>query len=213
LTWEDVEMPAAYEIPTLAGQFVRLEPMTGDQVEGLLEAANEDRSTYLYSKIPQTRDDMATYVTDLLEQWERDEAIPFTQVSLENGRVVGATRFMTIRRTGEERSPFAVEIGGTWLSGSAQRTGVNTEAKLLLLEYAFSTLKVVRVDLKTDARNDRSRAAILRLGATYEGVLRHFQPSMALGEEGLYRDTAMFSIISDDWPGVLESLQWQMSRH
>jgi RimJ/RimL family protein N-acetyltransferase len=187
--------------------------MTIDHVEGLLAAANEDRSAYLYTKIPQSRDDMAAYVTDLLSQLELDEAIPFVQVALEIGRVAGATRFMTIRRTSSTESPFAVEIGGTWLSGSTQRTGINTEAKLLLLEYAFSTLKVARVDLKTDARNDRSRAAILRLGATYEGVLRSFQPSMVPGEEGRFRDTAMYSIIDDEWPGVFESFVWQMSRH
>lgn len=206
-------MPASYETPTLVGQRVRLEPMAIEHVEGLLEAANEDRSSYLYTKIPHSSDEMAAYVTDLLNQWELDEAIPFVQVALEIERVVGATRFMTIRRNSSKKSPFAVEIGGTWLSGSTQHTGINTEAKLLLLEYAFSTLKVARVDLKTDARNDRSRAAILRLGATYEGVLRSFQPSMVSGEEGLFRDTAMYSIISDEWPGVLESLHWQMSRH
>ena len=206
-------MPASYEIPTLAGKLVRLEPMTGAHVEGLLEAANEDRSTYLYTKIPQSNDAMASYVADLLDQWELDEAIPFVQIDAATGRVVGATRFMTIRRDPLQGSPFAVEIGGTWLSGSTQRSGVNTEAKLLLLEYAFTTLTVTRVDLKTDVRNDRSRAAILRLGASYEGVLRRFQPSMVSGEEGLFRDTAMYSIVKDEWPGVLESLQWQMSRH
>jgi RimJ/RimL family protein N-acetyltransferase len=187
--------------------------MTSEHVKGLLEAANEDRSTYLYTYIPQSIDDMTLYVGDLLEQWERDEAIPFVQVDVESDTVVGATRFMTIRRDSPKSPPFAVEIGGTWLSGSMQRSGINTEAKLLLLEYAFTTLKVARVDLKTDARNERSRAAILRIGATYEGVLRSFQPSMVSGEEGLFRDTAMFSVISDEWAGVLESLQWQMSRH
>jgi RimJ/RimL family protein N-acetyltransferase len=206
-------MPASFEIPTLVGQLVRLEPMTNDHVKGLLKAANEDRSTFLYTQIPHSSDDMAAYVTDLLGQWELDEAIPFVQVALESGCVVGATRFMTIRTVAATELPFAVEIGGTWLSGSTQRTGINTEAKLLLLDYAFTTLKVARVDLKTDARNDRSRAAIPRIGATYEGVLRSFQPSMVSGEEGHFRDTAMHSIVSDEWPGVLESLVWQMSRH
>jgi RimJ/RimL family protein N-acetyltransferase len=206
-------MPASYVVPTLVGEFVRLEPMTVAHVERLLEAANEDRATYFYTKIPQTFDEMAAYVNDLLGKWELDEAIPFVQVDVETGRVVGATRFMTFRREALRKTLFAVEIGGTWLSGSTQRSGVNTEAKLLLLEYAFTTLKVARVDLKTDARNDRSRAAILRLGASYEGVLRRFQPSMVAGEEGLFRDTAMYSIIDEEWPGVFESLQWQMSRH
>ncbi|HVA52157.1 MAG TPA: GNAT family protein [Acidimicrobiales bacterium] len=206
-------MPASHEIPTLVGQRVRLEPMTTDHVEGLLVASNEDRSTYLYTKIPRTREEMAYYVSDLLGEWELDEAIPFVQIAVEDERVVGATRFMTIRKTAPKEPPFAIEIGGTWLSMSSQRTAINTEAKLLLLEYAFATLKVARVDLKADARNDRSRAAILRLGATYEGVLRSYQPSMVAGEEGYFRDTAMYSIISDEWPGVLESLQWHLSRH
>ena len=206
-------MSASYEIPTLVGQLVRLEPMAVQHVEGLVEAANEDRSTYLYTRIPKSKEEMGAYVRGLLEEWERGEAIPFVQIGVEDDVVVGATRFMTIRRDSPGVPAFAVEIGGTWLSGSAQRSGINTEAKLLLLEYAFTTLKVARVDLKTDARNDRSRAAILRIGATYEGVLRSFQPSMVAGEEGHFRDTAMFSIISNEWSGVLESLTWQISRH
>ncbi|MHB8379204.1 MAG: GNAT family N-acetyltransferase [Acidimicrobiales bacterium] len=206
-------MPASYEIPTLVGEMVRLEPMAVAHAEGLVAAANEDRSTYLYTKIPRSSDEMAAYVSDLLCQWERGEAIPFVQIEAATGRVVGATRFMTMRREAMQVSTFAVEIGGTWLSGSTQRSGVNADAKLLLLEYAFTTLKVARVELKTDARNDRSRAAILRLGATYEGVLRRYQPSLVSGEEGLFRDTAMYSIIKDEWPGVLENLHWRMSRH
>ena len=200
-------MPAPREIPTLVGQRVRLEPITLNHVEGLLEAANEDRSSYLYTKIPQSRDEMGAYVADLLSQCELGEAIPFAQVSCETDLVVGATRFMTFRRTDPEAPPFAVEIGGTWLSGSAQRSGVNTEAKLLLLEYAFTTWKVARVELKTDARNNVSRAAILRIGATHEGVLRQFQPSMVLGEERKYRDTAMYSITASQWPAVRAGLE------
>jgi len=206
-------MPAPYQIPTLVGQRVRLEPMTSLHLDGLVQAASEDRSSYLYTTIPQSRDEMATYVNDLLRQWELGEIIPFVQIELASDRVVGATRFMSIRSTNPEERPFAVEIGGTWLAASAQKTGINTESKLLLLEHAFSTLKVTRVELKTDARNERSRAAILRVGATFEGVLRCYQPSMVPGEEGFFRDSAMFSILDDEWSGVLESLVWQMSRH
>ena len=113
---------------------------------------------------------------------------------------------MTIRSTGAAVTPYAVEIGGTWLAKSAQRSGVNTEAKLLLLDYAFTTWRVGRVDLKTDARNERSRNAIARIGATFEGVLRHWQPSMVEGETGTLRDSAMFSITDDEWPSVRERL-------
>jgi RimJ/RimL family protein N-acetyltransferase len=99
-----------------------------------------------------------------------------------------------------------VEIGGTFLAASAQRTGINTEAKLLLLEHAFDVLGVGRVDLKTDARNDRSRNAMLRIGATFEGVLRNWQPSLVPGEEGLLRDSALYSITDREWPEVREHL-------
>jgi RimJ/RimL family protein N-acetyltransferase len=114
---------------------------------------------------------------------------------------------MTLRRREEDDRPFAAEIGGTWLGAQFQRTGINSEAKLLLLGYAFEVWNVARVDLKSDARNERSRAAILRLGATFEGVLRQWQPSLVVGEEGLYRDTAMFSVTQEEWPGVREHLK------
>lgn len=102
--------------------------------------------------------------------------------------------------------PFAVEVGGTWLAASAQRTAVNTEAKLLLLAHAFDTWGVVRVDLKTDARNERSRAAIERLGARFEGVLRRWQPSQVAGEEDGYRDSAIYSVLDTEWPSVRANL-------
>jgi RimJ/RimL family protein N-acetyltransferase len=106
----------------------------------------------------------------------------------------------------QESPPYAVEIGGTWLAASAQRTGINTEAKLLLLDYAFSVLGVGRVDLKTDARNDRSRNAMARIGGTFEGVLRNWQPSLVPGEEGRLRDSALYSILDTEWPDVHERL-------
>jgi RimJ/RimL family protein N-acetyltransferase len=195
-----------FEIPRLDGVGVRLEPLTLDHVDALVSAANEDRSTYVFTKVPASHDDMVTYVKELLAQRECGEAFPFAQVDQKANRVVGATRFMTFRVGGEGNAPFAMEIGGTWLAGSAQRTGVNTEAKSLLLEYAFSTLNLARVDLKTDARNDRSRAAILRIGATFEGVLRSWQPSMVLGEEGQLRDSAMYSVLLAEWPDVRANL-------
>ena len=100
----------------------------------------------------------------------------------------------------------AIEVGWTWLAASAQGTGINTEAKLLLFTYAFETLGVVRVDLKTDARNARSRRAIERLGTRFEGVLRSWSPSWAPGEEGLLRDSAMFSVLATEWPAVKAAL-------
>jgi N-acetyltransferase len=195
-----------YPIPTLSGTVVRLEPLSHQHVDGLLEAASEDRSTYGFTNIPQSRDAMSDYASDLLRMWEAGDVVPFAQVDVVTNRPVGATRLMTIRALRPPDEPYAVEIGGTWLAGSAQRSGLNTEAKLLLLEYAFDTWNVGRVDLKTDARNDRSRNAILRIGATFEGVLRHWQPSQVAGEEKRLRDTAIFSILDTEWPRVKEHL-------
>ncbi len=104
-----------------------------------------------------------------------------------------------------------MEIGSTWLGASAQRTGINTETKLLLLEHAFETWSVARVDLKTDARNTRSRNAIEGLGAQFEGVLRNWQPSMVVGEEDRYRDSAMFSILDGEWPDTKARLLKRLS--
>ena len=198
-------------IPALSGQYVRLEPLTIDHVDALVEAANEDRAAYGYTVVPQSRDDAVSYVELMMSMWESGEAIPFAQIDVARDRLVGTTRYLSIRRVDESSPPFAVEIGGTWLSASAQRTTINTNAKFLLLDYAFTTWGVSRVDLKTDARNGRSRAAIERIGATLEGVLRHWQPSQVLGEEGLFRDSAMYSIIDEEWPAVRERLTLMMA--
>jgi RimJ/RimL family protein N-acetyltransferase len=184
--------------------------MQPSHVDGLVAAANGDRSTYAYMIVPPTRDEMAVYVDDLLRQHEDGVSVPFAQVSVESQRVVGATRFMTIRRNEDGSVPYAVEIGGTWLTGSAQRTAVNSEAKLLLFTYAFETWGVGRVDLKGDARNERSRTAMARIGATFEGVLRQWQPSMVAGEEDLLRDTAMYSVVANEWPTVRSTLEMKI---
>ena len=186
------------ETPTLEGRLVRLEPLDAAHASELAVAASEDRATYDFTVVPDGLVGAAAYVADLLAQRERGETVPFVQRDTRSGRVVGATRFLTLRFDGER--PFALEIGGTWLAASAQRSGMNTEAKLLLLTHAFDTWRAARVDLKTDARNERSRAAIARLGATFEGVLRHWQPSLVAGEEGRYRDSAIYSFIDIEWP-------------
>jgi N-acetyltransferase len=197
---------SSYPIPTLKGNLVRLEPLTLEHVDGLLEAANEDRSSYGMTSVPDDRDGTEGFIQDMLRMWEAGEVIPFAQIDVASNRPVGVTRLMTIRSLRHVATPYAVEIGGTWLAKSAQRSGINTEAKLLLLDYAFETWHVGRVDLKTDARNDRSRNAILRIGASFEGVLRHWQPSLVEGEEGTLRDSAMFSIVDEQWPSVRERL-------
>jgi RimJ/RimL family protein N-acetyltransferase len=185
--------------------------MSAASVDELVVAASEDRSSYGLTRVPATRDEMAAHVEELLRLWAEGEAVPFVQVDATTGRVVGATRFLTIRRASPEADPYAVEIGGTWLAASAQRSGINVEAKVLLMEYAFTTWSVGRVDIKTDARNDRTRSATLALGATFEGVLRHWQPSLAAGEAGRLRDSAIFSVTDDDWPGVHDRLRARLA--
>jgi RimJ/RimL family protein N-acetyltransferase len=193
-------------MPSLSGDTVRLEALRLEHVDALFEAANEDRSAYYFTSVPSSLEEVTSNVNDLLLAGQAGEVVPFVQIDARSGRVVGVTRFMTIRRAARDLSPYAVEIGGTWLAASAQRTGINTEAKLLLLGHAFDVLGVGRVDLKTDARNDRSRNAIARIGATFEGVLRHWQPSLVPGEEGLLRDSALYSILDREWPKVREHL-------
>lgn len=199
-------------VPTLTGRYVRLEPLTSEHVDALVEAASEDRAAYGYTVVLLDHDDAVSYVESMTSMRESGEAVPLAQIDVARDRLVGTTRYLSIRRVDESSSlPYAVEIGGTWLSASAQRTVINTNAKLLLLDYAFTTWRVTRVDLKTDARNERSRAAIERIGATLEGVLRHWQPSMVVGEEGLFRDSAMYSITHDEWPVVRERLTSMMA--
>ena len=117
--------------------------------------------------------------------------MPFTTRDATDGRVLGSTRFLWLRSYFDRDEPDAVEIGGTWLAASAQRSPINTEAKLLMLTHAFETWGVQRVDLKTDARNERSRAAIERIGGKLDGVMRAWQPSLVPGEEGRARDSAV----------------------
>lgn len=196
----------------LEGALVRLEPLSPDHVDGLVSAAGEDRGTYGFTSVPVDRDAMAQQVRALLAARREGECLPFAQVRVADAAVVGMTRYLTLRYRPGRATPYAVEIGGTWLSASAQRTGVNVEAKLLLLTHAFETWHVGRVDLKTDARNARSRAAIEALGATPEGVLRNWQPSHVPGEEDALRDTAMYSVVDGEWPAVRDRLASRLAR-
>lgn len=199
-------MDSVLDSSHLAGRHVRLEPLALDHLDGLAAAAGEDGATYGYTTVPRTRVAMQGHIEALLAERDAGQVVPFAQVRADDGRPVGMTRYMTIRRVADATAPFAVEIGGTWLAASAQRSGVNREAKLLLLGLAFDRWGVVRVDFKTDARNERSRTAIERLGATFEGVLRNWQPSHVPGEEGRMRDSAIFSITAPEWPRVRERL-------
>ncbi|HEX6449677.1 MAG TPA: GNAT family protein [Trebonia sp.] len=196
------------DVKLLRGELVRLEPLTEDHVAGLALAAEEDRSGYGYTMVPRTGE-TAAYVQ---AQLTRDGVMPFAQVRVADGAPVGCTAYYNPRTWPGRDDLSAVEIGGTWLAASAQRTGINTESKLLLMTYAFETLNVVRVDFRTDARNQRSRQSIERLGARLEGVLRNWGPSWVPGEEGSLRDSAIFSVIAVEWPQVKSALTRRIQR-
>jgi N-acetyltransferase len=200
-------VPPLLEPPMLSGTRVRLEPLTAAHVDDLVDAAGDNRETYDWTTVPHGRDGVERYVDGLLALAAAAEWVPFTQIALESGHAVGMTNYLTLRFEAGADLPYAVEVGGTWLAHSAQRTGVNVEAKLLLFTHAFETWGVGRVDLKTDARNARSRNAIEGVGATFEGILHSWQPSHAKGEHGKLRDSAMHSVVAADWPDVRARLQ------
>jgi RimJ/RimL family protein N-acetyltransferase len=189
---------------------VRLEPLTLEHADGLLQAATE-RDSYGFTFVPSNRTEAEGYIAAGLARAAAREQLPFAQVRTADGQVVGHTSLCTLRYREGSVSPYAAEIGWTWLASSAQRTGINTESKLLLMTHAFEEWGVVRLDLKTDARNRRSWAAIERLGATFEGVLRNWQPSFATGEADSYRDSAIFSVIDAEWPAVKAGLQSRLA--
>jgi RimJ/RimL family protein N-acetyltransferase len=190
---------------TLNGRFVRLEPLLPEHAEALWAAADGPRETFTLASVPDSLAAMRAAVAAALAQRDSGAALPFTTFDARAGRVVGATRFINIERWPwpaghpEQRppeQPDAVEIGSTWLCPAAQRTAINTEAKLLMLTHAFEVWRCHRVTLKTDARNQRSRAAIERLGAKLDGLVRAHMPAA----DGGIRDTALYSIIRTEWP-------------
>jgi N-acetyltransferase len=193
-----------FDVPVLDGSLVRLEPLSDRHTDDLAVAAEEDRGSYDFTLVPR-----ASEVGDYLAaQFERtgQGLIPFAQIRQADGRAVGCTAYWEPRYWPGQDDLRAIEIGFTWLAASAQSSGINAEAKLLLMDYAFGTLRVERVDLKTDARNLRSRRAIEALGATFEGVLRSYSMSWAPGEEGRLRDSAMYSVIAPEWSAVKDRL-------
>ena len=193
----------------LAGNIVRLEPLTPEHVPGLQLAA-EDAATSPFATVP-APGDVEDYVTRSLARRDTGTYAPFAQVEVATGRVVGHTAYLTPRWMPDGRL-FAVEVGSSWLSPAVRGTAVNPAAKLLLLTQALEGWGVDRVDIKTDARNEVARGAIAALGATFEGVLRAWQPSLAPGEEGRTRDTAMFAITPEQWSGVRTRLVERIER-
>ena len=193
----------------LAGGIVRLEPLTPEHVPGLQLAA-EGAATSPFAMVP-TPGTVGDYVAHILARRDTGTYAPFAQVELATGRVVGHTAYLTPRWMPDGRL-FAVEVGSSWISPAVRGTAVNPASKLLLLTRAFEDWDVDRLDIKTDARNDVARRAIAGSGARFEGVLHAWQPSVAPGEEGLTRDTAMFCVTAGDWPRVKAHLEEKIAR-
>jgi len=184
----------------LEGRHVRLEPLAKAHLAGLAQVGLEEE---LWRWIPvpvRTVEEIATYIQTALQEQERGVSLPFALIEKATGRAIGSTRYGNIDRTHRR-----VEIGWTWVARGWQRTAVNTEAKYLLLKHAFETLACIRVELKTDSLNEKSRAAILRIGAREEGIFRNHM----ITASGRIRHTVYFSIVDSEWPAVkarLESL-------
>lgn len=186
---------------TLTGSRVRLEPLSPDHVADLHAAASADRSTFDLTWVPDGIDATDEYVAALLTDHRAGLVLPFAQIDLGSGRAVGCTRLLDLRWWRGRAYPDEVEIGGTWLARSAQGTGINTEAKFLLLRHAFDVYDAWRVQIVTDARNARSRGGIESIGATFEGVLRNHRV-VADAETPSPRQAAVYSVIRDEWPEV-----------
>lgn len=187
------------EGPLLEGALVRLEPLERRHAADLAVAAEQDRGTYAFTWVPRAAE-LDDYVTAQLARAATGILAPYAQISTRTGRAVGVTAYWEPRCWLADDHLDAVEVGFTWLARSAQGTGINAEAKLLLFRHAFEEWGVARVDLKTDARNARSRAAIESVGARFEGVLRNWSRSWAPGEENHLRDSAIFSLTATEWP-------------
>ena len=190
----------------LAGRLVRLEPLTPAHASGLFEALSADPAVWRWLTMPPPESvaEMGALIADDLALQARGERVPFAQVEQATGRPAGHTTYMNISRRDR-----GLEIGGTWLGRPWHRTGVNTEAKYLLLRHAFEELGAVRVQLKTDARNVQSQTAIARLGAVREGLLRKHM----LTQHGVIRDTVMFSVTDTEWPAMKANLEALLTAH
>ncbi len=189
---------------TLIGHTVRLEPLSEAHIPDLAIAGKDEEiwRYMLYGPVINEKS-MQLWVKDMLQRQARGTDLPFAVIHLGSGRAIGATRYMEIRP--EHRG---LEIGGTWYALAHQRTAVNTESKYLLLQHAFETLSCIRVQFKTDLRNERSQRALERIGAVWEGVLRNH---MILGD-GVYRHSVYYSILIEEWPSVKGKLEVLMTQ-
>ena len=188
---------------TLRGTHATLEPLSVEHHDALIAAASDGQLWKLwYTSVPRP-EAMITEIERRLECQNKGTWLPFVIRRNDTGAVSGMTNYLNI-----DASSRRVEIGGTWNAASTQRTGINTEAKLMLLTHAFETLKCIAVEFRTNYMNHQSREAILRLGAKQDGILRNHILVPGVG----YRDTVVFSIIESEWPTVKHHLQYKLDR-
>ena len=188
----------------LEGYGVRLEPLSAEHEKGLIEAAKDGRLWELFfTSVPET-EKTKKYIEDALKGQERGDMLPWAVRDLKSGDIVGSTRYHDIVPAADR-----VEIGWTWYAQRCQRSHVNTACKLLLFAYGFDTLKCKVVGLRTDNFNFRSQRAIEALGAKKDGVIRHHWPR----RDGSVRDTVMYSVLRDEWPGVRKHLELRLKRN
>lgn len=186
----------------LQGEFVRLEPMRVDHLPALCRVGLDPSLWELTANIVKDEGDLERYVRSALADQMLGKAVPFVTIERESGTVVGSTRFGNIDTANRK-----TEIGWTWINPKWQRTVINTEAKLLMLTHAFEVWKCIRVEFKTDIKNERSRNAMKRIGCVEEGVLRNHM----ITESGRFRDSIYFSIIESEWAKVKEDLMSKLA--
>ena len=188
---------------TLSLHNVRLEPLSKDHLDDLIVAVKDGRLyNHWYTSIPEPKD-MDAEINRRLDLQNKKSMLPFAVISMRNNKAVGMTTYMNIDRDNKR-----VEIGSTWYAKSVQRTSLNTECKLMLLEHAFERLGCICVEFRTHFMNYQSRRGIERLGAKLDGILR----SNAIQKNGTIRDTAVYSIIKDEWSAVRANLTYQISK-
>jgi RimJ/RimL family protein N-acetyltransferase len=203
----------------LVGKHVRLEPLDHRHADGLVAAAGADPSLYRWSPVPKDKNETVRYIETALSWKQAGAAVPFAIVRPNDsmdGVVIGSTRFFDLERWSWPQGhrwhgrgmPDACEVGYTWLAGPAIRTAANTEAKMLMLTHAFEAWQMLRVCLHTDIRNERSRAAIERIGGKFEGILRAHR----MAADFIPRDSARYSILASEWPAAKLRLGQRLER-
>jgi N-acetyltransferase len=200
----DSDLTASRLRGRFTGRLVVVEPLAAEHEEGLVAAASDpEMFAWMPTDMASSRQALHEWLIASLASAEAEREVTYAILSAQTGQVLGSTRFLEIRL-----EHLRVEIGWTWVTRSAWSSGVNIETKLLLLGHAFETLGLRRVEFKTDARNERSRGALLALGATFEGILRKHM----FVREGGERDSAYYSVIDDEWPEVKRHLQRRLNQ-